>query len=211
MLQANQKDRFIGSIFGMQGAGKTSFVIRHILPFCPKPVFILDTLNDYNQGVCFYSMYALKDHLVKHNKNLSGIHTVKLDNDKDCNAFFELFTKVKEPATVIIEEADKFMGSAHYDINDDIKNIINYGRHWGQNLIFIARRPARLNKDVTSQSNFIISLRQTESGDIKKLSASYDDAGKLSDLQEWNYPETFEEGKHFLAFGKLPEEIKNNL
>lgn len=202
------KDRFIGSVFGMQGAGKTSFVKREIIPFCPRPVFILDTLNEYFDGLIFYSMYALKDHLVRFNMNLQGVHILKVDNDEDAEAFFRLFTLVKEPCTIVIEESDKFMGSAHYDINEDIKNVINYGRHWGQNLIFIARRPARLNKDVTSQSNFIVSFKQTESRDVNSLRQSFDDAEKLPNLKEWNYPEEFISGKHYIAFGNIPDYFK---
>lgn len=210
-LQNSQRERWISSVFGMQGAGKTSFVRKHIIPFSPKPIFILDTLDEYNDGLVFYSMKALKHHLVKYNMNLSGVHILKADNDRDAENFFKLFTLVKEPCTILIEEADKFMGSAHYDINEDIKNIINYGRHWGQNIIFIARRPARLNKDVTSQSNFIVSFRQTESRDINSLKQSYDEAAKLPDLKGWRYPNPFIEGTHYLIFGNIPNYIENNL
>ena len=194
----------------MQGAGKTS-LIKRLVPACPKPIFILDTLNEYENGLIFKSMYALKHHLVNHNMNVQGVHILKVDNDEDAEAFFRLFTLVKEPCTIIIEESDKFMGSAHYDINDDIKDVINYGRHWGQNLVFIARRPARLNKDVTSQSNCIVSFKQTESRDVNSLKQSYDKAEQLPKLEEWEYGTPMEEGKHYLIFGSCPDEFKDIL
>lgn len=203
-----QKARFVGTILGKQGSGKSHLTEEQIIKLLKenysKPIFILDTMDEYGSyesgkayGICYYNMRSLKKHLVEVNKNLTGVHVLKADNDKDCEEFFNVFTRVKEPCTIIIEEASKFCNP--YSINDDLDNILNYGRHWEQDIIFLARRPAELHRSVTAQSDFIISFIQTESRDITSLKKSYDKAEKLPDLTEENY--------EFIVFGKLPDQL----
>lgn len=205
-----QKARFVGTILGKQGSGKSHLaeekIIKLLKANSSKPIFILDTMDEYGSyesgkayGVCYYNMYSLKKHLIEVNKNLTGVHVLKADNDSDCENFFKLFTKVKQPCTIIIEEASKFCNP--YSINDDLDNILNYGRHWEQDIIFLARRPAELHRSVTAQSDFIISFVQTESRDINSLKKSYDIAEYL--------PMLIEEDYEYVVLGKLPDRLED--
>lgn len=205
-----EKNRFVATIIGKQGSGKSHLVEHQVLPLLieekDKPIFILDTMNEYGSkedgssyGVVYYSILELKKDLVKNNMNLTGVYILKADTDRDCEEFFELFTRVKKPCSIIVEEASKFCNP--YGIDENLYNILNYGRHWSQDIIFMARRPAELNRNVTAQSDFIISFIQTESRDINALSKVYDDAEKLPDLNEEKY--------EYLVFGNLPDHLKD--
>ncbi len=185
-------DNTIWVIMGQKGSGKTQFVIRHIIPRY-KRVVILDSLGEYRNFVTqdiksFYQ--ALEANL---DREVFTICYRPLD--KQPEAFFEIVESLTD-ILIVVEEAD-FYCSPHY-INEHLMYLIKYGRHFTQNLVLVSRRPAEVSRQVTAQSDVVISFRQTEPNDIdyfKKVSAT---AINLPQLHEFKYPERMVEGKHYL-------------
>jgi len=48
-------------------------------------------------------------------------------------------------------------------------DLVNFGRNRGVSLICVAKRPAQVSRDLTSQADIIISFKQDEPNDIKYL------------------------------------------
>lgn len=177
-------DRFIVGFFGKAGSGK-SFKIQQILDYFPKPVFILDTQNEFDEGLQFDDAEVLRVFLVEGYANASGIYVLNSTTDQDFDKFFRILSAGQFPATIVIDEADLFC--TPYNINDDLNRIIKYGRHWSQNIVYAARRPAEVNRNLTAQSDCLVSFKQTEPRDIASLKRSYAQADELSDLDETKY------------------------
>ena len=177
-------DRFIVGFFGKAGSGK-SFKIQQVLDYFPRPVFILDTQNEFDEGLQFDDAEVLQAYLIEGHPNASGIYVLNATTDEDFDRFFLILSTGQFPATVVIDEADLFC--TPYNINGDLSRIIKYGRHWEQNIVYAARRPAEVNRNLTAQSDCLVSFKQTEPRDIASLKQSYVEAEKLSDLDETKY------------------------
>jgi hypothetical protein len=178
------KTRFIAVIFGRAGFGKT-YLIKQLLPLMPRPVFILDTMNEFSEGLIFTNAQSLLTFVKYGGRNDSGVYILKSDDDADSDLFFHLFPTVKEPATIVVDEVSKFCNPNF--INEDLKRIINYGRHWSQNLVMAARRSAEVHRDVTAQADVIVSFRQTERRDITKMSEVFNEAERLPELEKGQF------------------------
>lgn len=104
--------------------------------------------------------------------------------DIDVEYFFHLVFYLKN-CSVIVEEASIYCSPSWIDPN--FKKILNYGRHRNVNLIAVARRSSQLHRDLTSQSDFIVSFKQSEHLDLKLLATVDERANQLNDLKEYKY------------------------
>lgn len=182
--------RFIVTIIGKAGSGKTDLT-RALLPACPRPVLIIDTMNEFADGLQFDSSAQLARYIINERPNLSGIYTLNCTSDEDAELFFRLAAVSKAEATIVVDEASKFC--TPNKIDEHLNASIQYGRHWRQNLVFNARRPAEINRNLTAQSDVLISFRQTEPRDVNTLKTTYSDAEYVPDLED----------HEFMAFGNL--------
>ena len=176
--------RFIVGVFGKAGSGK-SYLIQSIMDDLPRPVFIVDSQAEFNTGVQFETADELLSFLIEGRPNVSGIYVLNSTTDLDFDTFFRILATAQDPATVVIDEADLFC--TPYNINPDLARIIKYGRHWKQHIVYAARRPAEVNRNLTAQSDCLISFKQTEPRDIAALKKSYAEAEALAELDETNY------------------------
>lgn len=76
-----------------------------------------------------------------------------------------LFTKNRDPLTLVLEEADAFapqqpMGELTRVLGE-VDRIARRGRNFGFRLISITQRPAKLNKDVLTQLSTLVALGVT--------------------------------------------------
>lgn len=176
--------RFIVGVFGKAGSGK-SHLIQSLMNDLPRPVFVLDTQNEFDEGLQFEEAGVLLDYLVQGQKNASGIYVLKATADEDFDLFFRILATGQDPATLVIDEADLFC--TPYNINEDFNRIIKYGRHWNQHILYAARRPAEVNRNLTAQSDCLISFKQTEPRDVAALKKSFSGAEDLADLDETKF------------------------
>jgi len=205
-----KKQRDFIDIFGKQGSGKSFLVKKYVIPTLAKgdkPIFVIDTTGEYtSQGKdvnyktdqVFQNTLEMCQFLVE-NKGTPGpgIYVLASRSNEDCQAFFEIINTAQIPCSVIVEEADKFCSS--HNIDKNLGNLIDYGRHFDCDLVFLARRAAKVHKDVTSQADCIVSFRQTELNDIKPLRKLWSDAEHLPELKD----------HHFLVMGdKQPKKLK---
>lgn len=108
----------------------------------------------------------------------------KPKNDDEIALFWHLARRVYN-TTVIVDEIDRYCGPAH--CQQDLWEIINYGRHNKISLIGMARRPARVNRDFTANADWLAVFQTSEKTDKKYLS-DYVDVDGLEDLQTGIWP-----------------------
>jgi hypothetical protein len=178
------KSRFIKVVFGRAGFGKTTLIVE-LIPYLPRPVFILDTMNEFSNGLILRSTRALAKYLHERRRNDSGVYILKSESEADSEQFFRIFPAVKEPCSIVVDEVSKFSSPSY--INPHLKEVINYGRHWSQNLIMAARRTAEVHRDVTAQADVIVSFRQTERRDIQKMGELFSETELLPGLQKGEF------------------------
>jgi hypothetical protein len=177
-------NRYIGTVLGIQGYGKTFFT-KWFLSQQAAPVVIADSMGEYSgtgREVKHFSGWhdALSAVRRRRGKWPARFNVVKIESDSDAAGLFMMIKMMHSPCTLIVEEADKFMNA--YGMDESLKSLINYGRHACINLLFIARRASAVNRLVTSQSNFIVSFRQSEKIDVAYMRNFSDIFSTLPDL-----------------------------
>lgn len=188
--------RYILLILGVQGSGKST-LIRRLLPEMAtrRPVFILDTLGEYNRGLQFQSAAQLRAFLIQRRENPYNIYVLNCATDNDAAEFFELFVTLGEaarqsgrhaPASIVVDEVDKFAPSRG-KMDPNLNNIIQYGRHYRQNLILAARRANDVDAKIRAQATAVVSFHQSSSTDVRKLQERFDGADELRRLDYLNH------------------------
>lgn len=194
----------IGIILGQRGAGKSRMLFKSLVPLCNYPTLILDTLGgDVLMGVHFDNMPELTEYFLSGN-NFSGIYVLNSESAEDSESFFRTVWNLGRsgygPLWIVVDEVDQFCTS--HTVDPYLDKIIRYGRRYGLNCLFASRRVGEINKGVRSQSDFLLSFRQIEPGDVKAVSErTVQGADMLPSLGLWRNT-----GKHseFIIAGELP-------
>ena len=172
------------TVLGKKGTGKTFLIQNRILKQIKKPVFILDSLDEYFNGIIFKDTNTLILYLKSQKPNVSGVYILRPESDRDVDLFFNLVFCIGN-CSLIVEETSLYCNP--YKIDENFKKILNYGRHRQINLIAVARRASEIHRDITAQSDFIVSFRQTESRDISVLLTVDENATELTSLNQYKY------------------------
>lgn len=165
------KQREITVIFGRTGSGKTTKVKELIKDI--DRLIIIDTLNEYNEGLIFYNIkdfaqYFLDNPNQKTFKIICRFHNQDLqkDNEETFNTLFDLVFHISN-LTLVIEEAEIYISpNARKTI---FNNLVKYGRHKNISLIAVARRVTELSNELKAQMNYCYSSNQILSKDISYL------------------------------------------
>lgn len=204
---------FLGVVLGLRGAGKSRMTFDTLVPLCPAPVFVLDTLGgDIGYGVHYSDLHAMALDVV-HGDNHSGVYVFNSSSDIHSDAFFNVVEKIAEdgrgPITLVLDEIDKFCSS--HSVNDALDRMVRYGRRYGINILAASRRTGEINKGIRSQADFFISFKQVEPGDVKAIAErSKTGAARVNELDLWRNTGTHSQ---FIVVGELPgrfDSIKEN-
>ena len=82
---------------------------------------------------------------------------------------------------VVVDEVDQFCSA--YKMEDVLKDVINYGRHLHIWFLCNARRPARVNRDITSLMDCVI-VHYISSGAEERYIEDITDDKFLAEVQE---------------------------
>lgn len=164
-------------------------------------VVVLDTLGEYGEEdglvVCETVRACVRNIQRLHRAKFYGV-SCRILNIQDALKLIELCYVVGD-MTLVIEETSMYCSPTR--LPSEIAFALRYGRHRRLDQIYVARRPAEINREVTSQSDAIICFTQREPRDIEYLSAI---AGKGAEVVKTlaDY--------HFVVVGKkevVPKEI----
>ena len=172
----------IVTVLGKRGSGKTFLTKERIIPELPLPVFILDSLAEYRGGVVYNSVDAWYARLSTDTRGCRR-WIFRLTEDEQVDLFFKAVWYV-EGCSVVIEEADLFCSP--FSTTPSLDRLVRYGRHKAITMVFISRRAAEISRNVTAQSDQIITFRQTEPRDIATLN-QVDSSVDYSALGQYDY------------------------
>ncbi|MHB1567372.1 MAG: hypothetical protein ACYCXG_11795 [Acidiferrobacter sp.] len=203
------KQREIVGIFGQAGHGKST-MIRHMIRPLPRVLIVDVGLEDYD-GVMQVGSLPLAARLID-GKTRYRLSYGDLDrSDEECmddavaltRAYADTLTGAGLPQMMVIDEADRYapargMGRA-------IREAVARGRHWSLSIIYATRRPAEVNRLLTSQTTRFIVFRTREPGDLRYLRAFIGEeaADRAPDLVKFQYLDIAEDGSWVV--GRLPD------
>jgi len=152
-------------ILGRKGSGKTSLV-RAIVPKLER-VVVLDPLEEYHgliRARDFNSLLSFLEAVHEHRKIRIACTFSTMEE------YERAIYLVREVGNIwiIIEELNYFVDCWSHE--EAYLDLIRFGRHDGVSILMVAQRAAEIPKLFTSQSDAIVSFKQTEPRDLDYLS-----------------------------------------
>lgn len=130
-------------VFGARGGGK-SWLVKHIL----------DSTSDH----LVYD--PLDDH--------AGYRHYLPDDRESSDELSDLVTAVvipTRPSLFVVEEANKYIQPKPSRLPRGIGDLMDFGRHWGCSVGFVARRPVQFHSDIVELSNVLFFYQLTGKND----------------------------------------------
>lgn len=177
-------DNEIGVIVGQKGLGKTTLA-RYLCQQMPRRL-VLDSLGtDYGGGCVVRSGKDLVEYWnrVQHYAEFSIIARPNRDDRLLPAAVFRLAARARD-LWLVVEEADKYCGP--HQIHPDFQDIINYCRQTNVSVCAMARRAARVNRDLTANADWIVAHRTVEPIDLDYL-REFMDTSQLPSLDRFQW------------------------
>lgn len=172
------------TIFGRKGSGK-SFLTKEITEDHDR-VLALDSLGEYGREhkfEVFTDFDSLVDRLVEAEEEPTFRISARLVNDEEALDTLRVAREISNQL-IVIEEASLYCSPTQ--LPEEIAWLIRYGRHQEIDLIFVARRPSEVNRDVTAQSDIVVTFQQREPRDVVYLRSMFGvEAEKVKDLPEF--------------------------
>jgi hypothetical protein len=163
-VKRKPRQNLVISVFGKKGEGK-SFLVQEIIEDFRR-VVILDTMGEYGKEE--QSLEEAISGLISLKDKRRFRYPVRLVDDEDALKVLRVVYEMED--VLIVVEETSFYTNPNY-LPDELKRLVRYGRHKRISQIYVSRRPAEIHRDLTAQSDLIVSFRQHEPADIKYLSA----------------------------------------
>lgn len=160
----------IVSVFGRKGSGKSTLA-RQIMAE-HRRVVVIDYLGEYGEGQGFTvheGLEASVHALVRWQGKGRFALSLRVDDKDDALRVLEVAWAMRG-YMLVIEEASWLCSPSHLPV--ELSKFVRMGRHREISQLYVAQRPAMVHRDVTSQSDVIVSFQQHEARDIKFLEAS---------------------------------------
>lgn len=154
------------SILGHKGSGKTTLA-RELMRGRSR-VLVFDTLGEYDTQRIFYSFDEALRAMERSIPKARFQWGVRLADMADYVDLFELAFEL--PGTLLVFEETSLFCSPSY-LPPSLSKLVRYARHREIDLVFVSRRASEVNRDLTAQSDFIVTFRQHEPRDLQYLSS----------------------------------------
>ena len=182
------------SVIGHKGYGKTTLTEKLAI-LTDKPTIICDPRFQYNtvllRRLHFKSVSSFRKWLSeKNNYMIFKKYKLEIIVNAFTDTFEELATLVNKMnnITFVIDEIDMFFDT-RADNKTQMYKMVNYGRHNKIDIITTSRRPARINRDLTSQTDVFYFSRLREPNDKKYIKALYgaDEVSQVENLEKFSF------------------------
>jgi hypothetical protein len=198
-----KRDNTIVSVFGRKGSGKTTLVGE--IAEDHRRVFAFDSMGEYGEERGFVVCYGLADcarAMVEAARAPLFRLSLRVDRTEDFLKLLRIAYEVPD-SLLIVEETSLYCSPSR--LPDDLSRLVRYGRHRRLNIVFVARRPSEIHRELTAQSDVIVTFRQHEPRDVDYLKSFIGPRVEhVSRLPEY----------HVLAFGdaeKFPVAVLDRL
>lgn len=155
-------DNTIVSVFGRKGSGKTTLALE----LCQEHerVVVIDSTGEYpfeiSEGfeACAVALERAEER-DRFRLSLRGSLEDLLDALEVCNDLTR--------ALVVVEETSFYCSPS--DLPEPLSRLVRYGRHRELDQLYISRRAAEVSRDLTAQSDVIVTFNQREPRDLDYL------------------------------------------
>jgi DNA helicase HerA-like ATPase len=161
------RENIILAVFGRKGQGKT-YLVRQIAQEWDR-VVVIDTTGEYKEEDGYTVVYGVIEcahALVAADKQDRVRLSLRTDNTDEAIDLLVIINAMSD-LLVIVEEAHFYCSPSQ--LPDAVSKLVRLGRHRNLSSIWVAQRPAAVNRNVTSQADLIISFAQREPRDIAYL------------------------------------------
>jgi len=167
---------------GRKGTGKSTMA-RSLISEAHRNI-ILDTLgDDYSRGAITSNVQRAAEYYNRVNEYGAFELVYRPRNDNDIEHFFS-FARQTANTVLWVDEVDRYCGP--HSINENLKWILNYGRHRQISTIGIARRAASVHRDLSANADWIVVHQTRENRDLQYLS-EFMDVGGLETLERFEF------------------------
>lgn len=177
-----QRYNVVGCILGRKGSGKSTLA-RRIVANARRCV-VLDWLAEYGEAEgcdVVVGLPACVDALERHARNTRVKLSLRCERLDDFRALLRIVATWSD-VLVVVEEASRYCSP--HALPDELEILIRYGRHRGQDQLYLARRPAELHRDLTANADYVATFRQWEPRDLVYMRALCGDDGlRAADLE----------------------------
>ena len=175
------------TILGRKGSGKSTLA-RELIDERDR-VVILDSIGEYPddkgfpRGVeeiwGFDDCLSALEQAEERDKFRLSLRCYQKEEDLDLlDCCFEL-----RDCLVVVEETWRFC--TPYEVPDPLAKLVRFGRHRGLDQIYISQRAASIHRDLTAQSDLIVSFRQHEGRDVLYLKSLGDENESVRTLPDF--------------------------
>lgn len=157
------------TILGMKGSGKSTLAMEIIRQY-PR-VLIMDAMGEYDElrgAIVREGPEECIDAILAHQHDRRFLIDCMTLHEQDALDILAVAFEVRDQL-IVLEEASLYCDP--HSLPDEIARIVRYGRKRQIDLLVIARRPSEVNRELTAQSDVIVTFRQTEPLDIQYLRA----------------------------------------
>lgn len=134
------------TLFGPRGSGK-SWLVDHILDSTPDHL-IYDPLGEHKG----YRRYVPDDR----------------ESIEELSDLVKSVVIPTTPALFVVDEANKYI-RPRVNLPEGINDLMDFGRHWGMSVGFVARRPVQFNTDIVELSDVIFFYSLTGKNDYQYM------------------------------------------
>lgn len=161
----------IASVFGRKGSGKSTLVLEITREF--RRVLVLDYLGEYGAAEGFTvceGFEACVNALVRWAHRPRFALSLRVDEVHEALALLTVAWEIEGGFLLVVEESSWLCSPS--SLPRELAKFVRMGRHREVSQLYVAQRPAMVHRDVTSQSDVIVSFQQHEKRDIAFLEAS---------------------------------------
>ena len=167
-------------VVGRKGHGKTTWTKEQLKG--KKRLIVVDHLREYNNGLIFTSFEQLAEYFETEPKTFSCI--CRFTDDDEISALLAFGYELGD-VTIVAEEVDKVLCSPNW-MDENLYNIINYGRHRRIDLFCCARRAGDVHRTLRAASDEIVTFNQKESRDLDYLEERGFDRNEVANLEKYH-------------------------
>ena len=158
----------VGVALGRKGSGKSTLA-RRMVAAAPR-VIVLDWLAEYDHTTAGAEVVTGLDAALDALRSRVDDSTVRLsirvDTLDDALSVLRVVAHWHD-ALIVVEETSRYCSPFH--LPTEIETLIRYGRHSNLDQLYVARRPAEIHRDLTSNADFVATFRQWEPRDVQYL------------------------------------------
>lgn len=200
------KRNLVITVLGRKGSGKTTLVKKLLTEFAR--VVIVDTNREYTDEVAVVvsklddALAYLEDVAKRPKDEAFSVAYIPAEIPEDALDFLKVVFTL-ENVLVVVDEAHMYC-SAH-TAPQEILKLVRLGRHRELSQVYVSQRPSTIPRDVTAQSDLIVSFQQHEGRDIEYMARLY---GREADSLKRLKPYTVEVFGTDQAMETLPVSIE---